>query len=152
MTNQDKSDFVDFTPKQKDWIEGLRAMADFAEAHPEMLSEYPMAVSLYCNLPDGDPKEEMARMARTLAPCEKKVTDYGSPSFHLVKRFGPHTYTFFTERENVCVRRVVGTEEVEVEGYTDEAQAIIDAIPRVVKTEEREIVEWDCEPLLSAVS
>ena len=144
------SEIVGFTPHQREWIDGLRSMADFAEAHPEMLTKYPMAASLFAGLPEGDPKEEMAKMARTLAPCEKKVPDYGTGSFHLVKRFGPHKYVVYTERENVCVRKVVGTEDVEVEVYSEEAQAIIDTLPKVTQMETREIVEWDCEPLLSS--
>ncbi len=143
------SEIVGFTTQQQSWVDGLRAMADFAEAHPEMLPEYPMAASLFVGLPEGDPKEEMAKMARVLAPCEKEVPDYETGSFHLVKRFGPHKYTVFTERENVCARKVIGTEDVEVEVYSEEAQAIIDTLPKVTQTETREIVEWDCKPLLS---
>lgn len=45
----------------------------------------------------------------------------------------------FTHREQVCTRRVVGTETVTIPA--------VEAQPE--RTEEREVVEWDCEPVLS---
>jgi hypothetical protein len=45
----------------------------------------------------------------------------------------------YTHRDQVCERRVVGTEEVTVPA--------VEAQPE--RTETREVVEWDCSPVLS---
>lgn len=49
-------------------------------------------------------------------------------------------FAICVERETVCARRVVGTETVTVPA--------VEARPE--RTEEREIFEWDCTPVLAA--
>lgn len=146
---------VGLTERQQAWVDGLRAMAGWAEANPEVIGDYPMGSYTFHGTLLGEPDEvrEFLRMAaRAMAPCDKVVPNYSPDSFHLVKNFGPHKVTVFADREVVCERRVVDTEDVEVEVYSDEAQAVIDSLPKVTVTETREIVEWDCSPLLGGAS
>lgn len=154
MTTAERVEAQALTDKQREWIDGLRAMADFCEANPEVLSAYPLGLTFFSGIPAevASPKAHMAYLARLMAPCDKAVKDYDPEKFQLRKHFGPHDVVKFTARENVCERRVVGTEEVEVEGYTDEAQAVLDSLPTVTRTETREIVEWICPPSLLGAS
>lgn len=140
------------TDEQRAWIEGLRELADFAEAHPEVVGAYPMPSSTFHGVLRSDPddtRDELRTRARSMAPCEKQFPDHSPDTLHLVKRFGPHKITVYADREAVCERRVVDTEDVEVEVYSDEAQAVIDSLPKVTRTETREIVEWDCGSILA---
>jgi hypothetical protein len=92
-------------------------------------------------------REEFESTVRALAhgapktgpgAVRKDVND-GEPSYvEAVRMFGSVQVRAWTSRENVCVRRVVGTEPVEV---PDPAAPTI--------TIDREIVEWDCLPVLT---
>lgn len=145
---QDHRRKVEHEEKVREWVRGIRQLADFVEANPEMHDGGVNALTLWCYVGGTDARDAMAAAARVMAPVEKVVEDYDPSTFRLRKTFGPHELTVFTNRANVCERRVIGTEVVEVEGYSDEDQAKIDAIPKVTRTETRELVEWECSPLL----
>lgn len=51
-------------------------------------------------------------------------------------------WKLWADREIVCTKRVVGTETVEIEKIISQETETV--------SEEREIVEWDCHPLLGA--
>jgi hypothetical protein len=121
----------------------LREFADWVETEgvnvqlPQMLSGY---VWLYEREDDeGYPKREMRAAAKHLpGRREKRQT---SSSFEVSCRFGDLIYLEYNApRAAVCERVVVGTETVEVTDYENAP----------TKTEEREIVEWRCEPSLLA--
>ena len=68
--------------------------------------------------------------------------DYGSSYFRAYLGFGDVEYKVVCQRDEVCTRRVVGTEmvtkQVPPEGEWTEEEV------------EQDIVEWDCHPLLAA--
>jgi hypothetical protein len=74
-----------------------------------------------------------------IGEVDKKVG--GDETIMFVERHfaGGVRLSYQAQRDEVCTRRVVGTETVEVPDP---------AAPKV--TVEREIVEWDCEPILAS--
>ena len=114
------------------FIESLRTLADFYETHPDLPVPSDVTIRVYCL----DTPEEVDRVARLLAPCEKQVNphDMGAGALlYLTRRFNELTLSFIFLRKTVCVRRVVGTENVPAQ---------------VIPAYTRETVEWDCEPVL----
>src|SRR5215831_2315691 len=129
---------------QKELVDGLRELADFIEKKGLELpfTYYSTPVSIvqrfYAddNDSDGKVKQILAKAARTMGKAEKRIqfSDY-----EVIKKFGRLVeLRFETSRENVCVRRVVGTKEIPKRVFVD--------IPGETVTEE--IVEWDCPPAL----
>jgi hypothetical protein len=133
-----------------DIVEGLRTLADLIEANPE-LSEYfrysdafrkiMLPVSHY-----DDPRAAMAEWARAGKASGHPVTkDYNG-------QWGSVTVTLsdavkiwaYAEREKVCTRIVTGTETVTV--TVPDPDVIV---PTVEVEQTREIVEWQCLPLLA---
>ena len=117
----------------KEYADGLRQIADWIEAHPDIevpeteLSGYGM-----------HSKEDAAKVLMALKPCKKL---YGDSLFSIVREFGPITLKFVFSRNQVCTPRVVGTKVVPAT-----PERIIEAMPEHVV----EIIEWDCEPILTA--
>ena len=115
---------------QKKNSQGLREIADFYDAHPELKLPYNDNISVY-NLKG----EELADFARAMGKAEKVVDDW---SFQLVKTFpSGRTLRTYTGRENVCERVVVGTETVAAQ-LIPAKEAVL--IPATTK----EVVEWRC--------
>jgi hypothetical protein len=115
--------------------EDLRALADHLDRNPELAEAFTGQIfNIYADDPD-----QFGRLVAQLGGARtKKVSDN---FFTVQRRFGGIQIDLFTSREAVCTRRVVGTETVEVPDP--------DA-PKVTVT--RDIVEWDCEPVLGGVS
>lgn len=115
------------------YAKSLRLLADWWEAHPEVRLPYSGNIS-YWQL---DTKEQAATLVRAFGSCEK---NYDEEIFRVQKSFGEITADFVLYRDKVCVRKVVGVETIPatfVEAHT---------IPATTK----EIVEWECEPILSS--
>jgi hypothetical protein len=130
-----------------DFVAGLHDVAAFLARNPEVcdrVSPVRFYVAVY-DYEDAPAKQKMQEYARLLAPCEKH---YEGRDFELRKSFGPHTLTVYTNRENVCTKRIVGTKQVERTTYTVEQQQIRDAMPTVTVYEDEDIVEWECPPSL----
>ena len=116
-----------------EYANGLRAIADFVETHPEL------------HLPNDelccfsmDEKAQAAAVLLALKPCKK---NYGETVFYITREFGPVTLKYYFNRNSVCTPRVVGKKIVPAE-----PMKIIDARPE----HEVDIIEWDCEPILTA--
>ena len=119
------------TTEKREWLDGLRAVADWFEFHPERIppNHYGYQVPLF---PGG--KRELAQLARELGKVEKI---HGDDLFRVRRQFGPHRIDGVTSRAEVCTRVVTGTRMVPEE---------------VTPAHEEEIVEWVCdEPLLASV-
>ena len=88
----------------------------------------------------GLTKDLMVKLRRAIGgKWDKYVSDY---NLTLINRHSaPHctTIELTIPRNEACTPRVIGTEKVEVRDY--------DNVP--YKTVEREIVEWDCDPILA---
>jgi len=110
-----------------DYARGLRAIAEWYEAHPDMPVPYANEINVYGV---KETREEAARIALALASCRK---EHDGNLFKLVRDFDGLQLRFVFMRGAVCTRRVIG-------------QRLVPAQPeRVI-----EVVEWDCEPSLLA--
>jgi plasmid stabilization system protein ParE len=125
-------------------IAGFRRAADLIEAHPELarpavLADGDLRWWLYSyECPDGVPAMVAAIRRAVGGKWDKAETPgIGEPEM----TFSRKGYAITVKREAVCVRRVVGTETVTLPA--------VEAAPE--RTVDREIVEWDCEPILTAV-
>lgn len=110
----------------------LRALADHLENHPDLaekVSSSILPIQIYCL------EDEFRDMVSQLGGDRTKT--FSDRYADVSRSFGSVVLNLFTGRENVCVARVVGTEEVEVPDP--------DA-PKITIT--RDIIEWDCNPVL----
>ena len=103
---------------------GLRELADFLDEHPKF--RLPRLNRFY----SVDTRDEFFELAKQFGPFTKSFDD---DDFEITRWFGSIELTFFTSRENVCTRRVVGQEWE-------------DGSPAKPATEGRmvDVVEWDC--------
>jgi len=107
-----------------EYAASLRQIAGWYEAHPGM--PVPSDPTLRISAPDTP--EDVARLARELAPCEKTI-GHDTNLFVLRRVFGTITLELLFWRSTVCTRRVVGTVSV----------------PEVViAAHSKDLVEWDC--------
>ena len=122
---------------------GLDQLAAWVDAHPDIPLHRSGATWIVADHRMDDP--DHGEIVRAIAD--------GTPLGAVTKKIGANDSTMFIERafsggialqhqaarDEVCERRVVGTETVEV---PDPDAPLV--------TIEREIVEWDCKPLLGA--
>lgn len=120
-----------------------REVADFIEAHPDLVlpfvcSDGTIAWTLYSfECPDGVPAM-IAAIRRAVGGKWDKREGRGIIGADQMV-FEREGYRITVKREAVCVRRVVGSEKVTLPA--------VEARPE--RTVEREVVEWDCEPILA---
>jgi hypothetical protein len=113
-------------------VKGLREVADFYEARPEL--ELPSDVRL--QVFGAYAKEALQKVLRQVGGCEK---DYSGGLLYVRKSFGKVQLEFIASRDRVCERVAVGTK---IEPATKEY--VIAAQPE----REVEVVEWRCGPIL----
>lgn len=119
-----------------------RAAADLIDAHPDLPAPFvaPAHRALSWHLWPWEYTDAQATardIRRTIGGTWDK--SYSGEDLVLRRDHAGITYTITVKREAVCTRRVVGTETV-----TLPAQA---ALPE--RTVEREVIEWDCDPILA---
>lgn len=133
--------------------EALRQAADLLEQHPQLPKAYVTALTystgevsvevhwqllIHDDLDVRGQKAAAAEIVRTLGGTWDK-RDNGSSSMSYRQQHDPLTLSITVTREAVCERVVVGTETVTVPA--------VEAQPE--RTEEREVVRWECRPLLA---
>ncbi len=126
-----------------EYATGLRDLADWIEAHPEVSPElYKAEVNAFPN----EDAENVKTWALAMSPCAKDYWSESANLFTLRRKFGPVTLEATFNRSAVCERVVTGTEEV-----TNLVPDPSVYVPLVEVTETREIVEWVCAPILEEV-
>ena len=128
---------------QQEWLDSLREMADFLEAHPDLIEPY---LSIICYRFCKGTREEFAKTALQLGASTKSSD---ATWFQVARKFGIHTIQVTQPREDICEKKVVGTEEIETEEPDPEAVA---ALPKVKTVKTVEKVEWVCPPSLHALA
>ena len=119
--------------EREEFIQGLRDLADWYENSTEVKAPWYHGVSIY--LTD---KDEARAVAKSSEGGIDKI--YMDGDLTLRKEFGSIIrFSARADRKDVCTAKVVGTEEVEVPDYS---------VPTPTKKEVREIIEWECDPLL----
>lgn len=120
-----------------------RRVADFIEAHPDIpfpfvYSDGVIAWTLYSfECPDGVPAMVAAIRRAVGGKWDKREsTGIVGDAEMLFERDG---YSIKVRREAVCTRRVVAVKTITKP-----------AISLPERTETREVVEWDCDPILAA--
>lgn len=115
-----------------EYIQGLRDLADFMEANPELASAstYSLFASASPTVYVWDDEDLFRERLRQLGTFEKF-----SDANHVggLRRFGPHVFSVRAAHELVCERVVVGVETQLV--YPDDVDLV---------EQEVEIVEWVC--------
>jgi len=133
-----------FDAERAEMVAGLRALADDLERSTAPLPTHkPSAQWLIFG--DTDQKATAAEIVRSLGGrWEKGRRHGGGELFDFEKDYrGGIRAGVVVDRDEVCHRVVVSTETVTVPASEEQ---VIDAQPE--RTEEREIVEWRCGPLL----
>lgn len=124
----------------------LRAVADILDAHPSLPVPTVFAYStngvdvMWQILRDDESTQRgtLNRIRRALGG--EWVKDGLGETFTLEQKHGDLTLQIMAKRDVVCERRVTGIETVTLPA--------VEAQPE--RTETREIVEWDCAPILDA--
>ena len=127
--------------------EDLRTLADMIETHSDTLPDN-INFNIYSYLwkwssEEGIPEVLATTMRSGLKTGAVVTKTYDDDRFRL-KITMPNqkiSYEISAEREEVCTKRVTGTEMVE--------KSIPPEGEWVTKMVEQEVVEWDCHPLLA---
>lgn len=123
---------------RKQSIDSLRLLATFLEKHPEM--PLPMEISPWHYLSlFPDTLKEFQTIARAFGSFDKGVNGTADELFEISRRVGAIRIKVFANRNEVCQRIVVGVERVPTEVVPE----------KIVPAHDREIVRWECSPLLA---
>jgi hypothetical protein len=115
------------------YIAGLRQIADFYDAHPEVPTPSDNHTNYAVNT-----DEDARNLAKALGTFKK---EYSEDMFTMSKTFGSVQARFVFYRKAICKAKVVGVKTIEaefvpaVEAYTRPARTV-------------DIIEWDCGSLL----
>lgn len=133
------------------YIDGLRILAAVLEQHPgiPLPRTGDAAEPVRFSFLNGDePRQVLAAAARAI-PCtwRKEATDADERGrwpgyFDLYGQLGGLHLKLRAERDVVCTRRVVGTEDREVD------EVVTPAVTRTV-VRPVEVVAWECDPLMA---
>lgn len=123
-------DATEETNRRRDYAQGLRELADFIDAHPDIPCPYGEAHNAFVR-----DKAQLGMIARAVGGRWDKN---GTSQFFYIRRefAGGHSYEVNVSRDQVCRKVVTGTR-----------------IEPAVPEREVEVVEWVCtEPLLVGVT
>lgn len=129
----------------------LRAAVDLIEAHPGLPEACVFAYSSghvqmtwqLMNIAEAkDSQRDVAQQIIRALGGKWRKKPWGDRFDFEQERDDGLRVEIYAHREQVCERRVVGTEKVTVP-----ASPAVEAQPE--RTEVREIVEWDCSPVLA---
>ena len=119
-----------------EYAKGLRLLADWVEANPNM--ELPSVTMSVYSL---NSKEDAAKCLLAMKPCKK---EYSGSIFNISKEFGPLTLRYVFMRDAVCTKKQVGTKVV-----PERVEPAVKAKEEeVIPEHEEPIYEWECEPIL----
>lgn len=127
------------------YISGLRKLANILEDNPTFPLPYTgrkESAIRWIELFD-DVRDRAAAFAQVMPrPVVKAVR---GNNLDLTARIDGLHVLMIAERDEVCTRTVVGVEEIEV---SEPDPAAVAALPLVTRIEKRDIVKWECAPLL----
>ena len=138
------------------YTRGLREIADWLDAHPEVdlphlgsgaLPDDVPSLNIYVLSWTGDARARLAAVGRAMGRFDKVVTDIGPKGrMNLVRQFGGVRIVASADRDEVCRRVVVSSHEVEVEVPDP---SVVATVPLVKVKQLVEEVRWECPPLLA---
>lgn len=124
---------------------GLRSLADLIEANPDLAGTPSFLTSLHVWWThDRDHLAALARAGLEHGARVEKI--HHGDTFSLALHWGPVTAHALAERDVVCERVVVGTDEITEQVPDPDALA---AVPMISRTRTVQRTEWRCDsPLL----
>jgi hypothetical protein len=127
---------------RSDFTNGLRELADILDANPDLPLPYSGTGSeLLWIARHGEDHKAFAQTFARVVPGTLTKSVRGT-DFDLIGSVGGVQVQLIVDRDAVCERVVTGIETV-----TISAKPATDPEPE--RTEERELVEWRCQPLLA---
>lgn len=137
----------------------LRELATLVEQHPD-IPEPDFEYRTYGKGPrikfshyGSDAEEQIAKLVKILGvPFTKNdpsANGYNEMYYVLEGTWAGVSVEIITERSTVCERVVVLTEDIEEEVPDPE---LVKALPTVKQHHTREIVEWQCNPVIAAAT
>lgn len=136
----------ELTDQQRDWCDGLSAIADFYREHPDLIPNRSQRVQdMTCG---DDEKERAVAYVRALGGANKEWSDSLLTVKSKAGRFGPHFVEYVALRESVCTKTVTVVEKE----VTERDPELLETVPLVTRTVIEEVIEWDCDPLLAEVA
>ncbi|MDA8312850.1 MAG: hypothetical protein M0Z46_20005 [Actinomycetota bacterium] len=129
------SDHQSMTARKRRWLDDLRSMVDFLEAHPALIDGLGHHTFAYAHSP-----EEFADFVREIGEGEKSGK---GGTLRVERAFGRHSVSVFTD--TVCTRVQTGETEELVEVDTPPADAeIVETVTRHVVRQTVPVYEWKC--------
>ena len=103
------TDTTNATEDRAAFAAGLRAVADWLDANPEVALPFPRLAIYSSKYGGGSALEEGAAFARVPGRCEKSTTDAMGVDGHftLTRQFGPIALIWKAARSSVCEKRTV---------------------------------------------
>jgi hypothetical protein len=133
-------------PLAKQHAAGLRALADMVEQNPDLVQFAIMNGLFAFYVKSAEDQAALARAAlRHGAKVDKDITDL---QHNLLLTWGPVSTYVLASRGDVCERVVTGVQTVT---KTVKDPLALATLPDIESTEEVEVFEWKCQPLLSAL-
>jgi hypothetical protein len=147
------------TPSLRDAAGALIELAELVEQHPEIpspgfeLRGYGEGSRIKFSHYGPDAEEQIAKLVKILGvPFTKNdptESHYNESYYVLEGTWAGVKVEIVTHRSMVCERVVVLTEDVEEEVPDPE---LVKALPTVKQHHTREIVEWQCNPVIAAAT
>jgi hypothetical protein len=131
------------TPTQREFIDGLRDIADWFEDHPHYIT-ISFGQDFYLSCVGDDAAAKLVALSRELGKVDKSAV---GAIYEIARKFGPHKISGNASRGSVCEKIVTKTTKVVV--VPD--PVLLAAVPTVSQTEEVEEVEWKCPDSLLAI-
>jgi hypothetical protein len=123
---------------RRQFIEGLRAVAQFYEAHPEAWYDG-IHLTLNMYIWSRKAREVLAQTVRALGQCTKK---YDDTYITVSRKFSDQiTLSVFAPRFKVCSRVILGSRIIPARTVPAGSEVYL---PETTE----EIVAWRCDPLL----
>ena len=124
------------------YVSGLRAVADFLEAHPELGTPLDVQFPIFFHGKDAEVRSHAAMAAHVFGRTDKE--DFGG-YLQLVANISGFKFEMWYPRNALCRQVLVRTDYI--------SEKVIPASPeRVIPAQEIPIYEWRCDPILAHTS
>jgi hypothetical protein len=118
--------------RRRETIKGVKAVLALLQKNPEI----PMPSGIEYMTIWVSKGADLAKVARHIpGKLEKSASSY---SFSLRRQFGPVSLNIATDREQVCVKKLVGKREIPAQTVTTAAYT-------------EDVVEWECPKAIMAL-
>ncbi len=121
---------------QDDILGDLQSLINLLSAHPELPRPTRVEIGVYDFVKEN--LEEAQKVAKGLGNFTKDIDE---TFFRLTKTFGKVSIKYVFYRQDICIKRVIGTKKKTIMVPHPDAKM-------VEKEVEIEIIEWDCSSLL----